>query len=46
MEGGTAAVPTEPGLGIDVNEDEAAKHPFKPEVPMAYFRKDGSVADW
>jgi galactonate dehydratase len=38
--------PTKPGLGIDINEAEAAKHPFAPEVTMAYFRKDGSVADW
>ena len=38
--------PTEPGLGIDINETEARKHPFQPEVTMAYFHKDGSVADW
>ena len=38
--------PTAPGLGIDINEKEAAKHPFQPEVTMAYFHKDGSVADW
>lgn len=38
--------PVKPGLGIDINEAEAAKHPFAPEVTMPYFRKDGSVADW
>ncbi|MEW5977347.1 MAG: galactonate dehydratase [Acidobacteriota bacterium] len=43
---GVAQAPTGPGLGIEVNEKEAAKHPFKPEVAMAYFHKDGSVADW
>ncbi len=43
---GSCHAPTEPGLGIDINEAEARKHPFQPEVTMAYFHKDGSVADW
>lgn len=38
--------PLGPGLGIDINEREAAKHPFEPEVTMACFHRDGSVADW
>jgi galactonate dehydratase len=38
--------PTAPGLGIDINEREAAKYPFQPEVPMDCFHRDGSVADW
>jgi galactonate dehydratase len=46
MEGGVARVPTRPGLGIEINEREAAKHPFQPEVTMAYVHRDGSVADW
>ena len=46
MEGGQAKAPTLPGLGIDVNEKEAAKHPFQPETLMAYWHPDGSVADW
>ncbi len=46
MEGGISHAPTAPGLGIDVNEKEAAKHPFQPEVVMPYFHRDGSVADW
>ena len=46
MEGGVSRPPTAPGLGIDINEKEAAKHPFQPAVTMAYFHKDGSVADW
>jgi galactonate dehydratase len=33
-------------LGIEINEKEAAKHPFAPEVTMPYFHRDGSVADW
>src|SRR5712692_6379782 len=44
--GGVALAPTAPGLGIEVNEKEAAKHPFAPEVTMPYFHRDGSVADW
>jgi galactonate dehydratase len=43
---GTARPPSRRGLGVDINEREAAKHPFQPEVTMAYFHKDGSVADW
>jgi galactonate dehydratase len=43
---GTFAAPTAPGLGVDIDEREAQKHPFATEVPMAYFHEDGSVADW
>jgi galactonate dehydratase len=46
IEGGTGYPPTAPGIGIEVNETEAAKHPFQPEVTMACFHRDGSVADW
>ena len=46
MVSGLTQAPTAPGLGIEVNEQEAARHPFQPEVTMAYFHKDGSVADW
>ncbi|HEY3229275.1 MAG TPA: galactonate dehydratase, partial [Roseiflexaceae bacterium] len=43
---GYIAPPTRPGLGIDVNEQAAAKYPFKPEAMQRYFHPDGSVADW
>ena len=43
---GYAEISTRPGLGIDINEREAAKHPFKPEAMQRYFHDDGSVADW
>ena len=46
FEGGTAQLPTEPGLGVEVDEHEAAKHPFQQEPLMRYFHDDGSVADW
>ena len=35
-----------PGLGININEREAAKHPMAQEPLMRYFYDDGSVADW
>jgi galactonate dehydratase len=43
---GHAAVPDKPGLGIDVDEREAAKHPPGPEPVQRFFHPDGSVADW
>jgi galactonate dehydratase len=38
--------PTRPGLGININEREAARHPMDQEPLMRYFYEDGSVADW
>jgi len=35
-----------PGLGIEINEGEARKHPFEQEVLQRTFYKDGSVGDW
>jgi galactonate dehydratase len=46
LEPGKAPLPLEPGLGIDVDETEAAKHPFEQEPLMRYWHDDGSVADW
>ena len=43
---GFALPPTAPGLGIDVNEAEADKHPWQQEVMMTCVHRDGSVADW
>ncbi len=41
------ALPYEgPGLGIEVDEDEAARHPFAQEEILRYWHDDGSVADW
>jgi len=42
-------LPTEvPGLGIEVNEAAAAKHPFQQEVPHATTIRahDGAILDW
>jgi galactonate dehydratase len=46
IRGGYIYPPTRPGIGIEINEKEAAKHPYKPELEMRYFHPDGSVADW
>ena len=36
-----------PGLGIEVNESEAAKQPFAQEtLQRMIFHEDGSVAEW
>lgn len=43
---GHAAIPTLPGLGIDIDEAAAARHPFQPEAMQRYFHPDGAVADW
>jgi galactonate dehydratase len=37
---------TRPGLGIEINEDEVAKHPFQQELPKRSFYRDGAVGDW
>jgi galactonate dehydratase len=38
----------QPGLGVEVNEAQAAKHPFQQEVmhPMTIRAADGAVLDW
>jgi galactonate dehydratase len=38
--------PTRPGLGVEINEQAAAKYPFQPEKVLRYFHPDGAVADW
>lgn len=43
---GRATAPTRPGLGIEVDEREAAKHPYRPEREQRVFHADGSVGDW
>jgi galactonate dehydratase len=37
----------EPGLGVEINEAEARKHPFEQEIlEQMVFHPDGSVAEW
>jgi galactonate dehydratase len=46
VQDGFVIPPEKPGLGIEVNEKEAIKHPFEQEVLARYWHEDGSVADW
>jgi galactonate dehydratase len=41
-------IPTAPGLGVEVNEAECAKHPFQPEVfhTRNAVLDDGTIVDW
>ncbi|MBB4003407.1 MAG: enolase C-terminal domain-like protein [Aurantimonas endophytica] len=41
-------IPHAPGLGVEINEAEAAKHPFKPEVmhTLSAVLGDGTIVDW
>lgn len=40
--------PDQPGLGIEINEAAAAKHPFKQEVihSVTVRARDGAILDW
>jgi galactonate dehydratase len=44
--GGFAPLPEGPGLGVSVDEDVAARHPYEPERQVAATLADGTVADW
>ena len=35
-----------PGLGIEINEKEVAKHPFQQEMPQRSYYADGAAGDW
>lgn len=37
---------SKPGLGIEINEKELARHPFEQEVLQRSFAHDGAVTDW
>ena len=43
---GYAQLPTKPGLGCDLDEAVAAKHPFEVIEMPHYVYEDGSVSDW
>lgn len=42
------AAPETPGLGIEIDEDVAARHPYAPEIQHAAHAvlPDGTVVDW
>lgn len=41
-------VPDAPGLGVEINEKEAARHPYEPEAihTRTAVLDDGTIADW
>ncbi|MDQ6794660.1 MAG: galactonate dehydratase [Chloroflexota bacterium] len=43
---GVARPPDRPGIGVELDEDEAARHPYQPEQPMRRALVDGTLADW
>ena len=47
-EGAFWHIPTEPGLGIEVNEKEAGKHPYKDDVlhSASAVLDDGTITNW
>lgn len=45
-EAGYLLCPEAPGLGIEIDEEAAAAHPYMPSEPPHWRREDGSVQDW
>lgn len=43
---GYMEIPTSPGLGIEVDEQELEKRPYQPKDGPRLYHEDGSVADW
>lgn len=43
---GYAELPTKPGLGLELNEKIAERHPYQPDFRPQWTFEDGSVADW
>lgn len=46
IENGRVAPPTAPGLGVEIDEAEAARHPYVPEPQLRTAHSDGAVGDW
>lgn len=42
----TVQANTQPGLGVEINEAEVARHPFEQETVLRSFNPDGAVTDW
>ncbi len=46
VENGYAELPDRPGLGIELNEEAAARYPYQPVDRPDWRWEDGSVAEW
>lgn len=38
--------PTAPGIGVEIDEAAAARHPFSHHEPVQWVHEDGGVAEW
>jgi len=45
VEGGYASLPQAPGLGVELDETEAVKHPYRADFRAQHTFADGAVAD-
>jgi galactonate dehydratase len=46
-EDGRYVTPSErPGLGVEIDLDAIARHPFRQEIPQGVSYPDGAVGDW
>lgn len=46
IEDGHVLPPTAPGIGIEIDEVAAARHPWEDARPIQWYHADGAVADW
>jgi galactonate dehydratase len=46
IEGGYVLPPQSPGIGIEIDMNAAARHPYAEALPIQWHHADGSVADW
>lgn len=46
FEDGYLLAPTDPGLGVEIDEEKARKHPFQMHAFAELRRTDGSVTNW
>ncbi|MBM1218672.1 galactonate dehydratase [Ponticoccus sp. SC2-23] len=46
IEGGHVLPPQGPGIGIEIDEAAAERHPWQDALPIQWYHDDGSVADW
>jgi galactonate dehydratase len=46
IKNGFAELPTAPGLGLELDKKEIAKHPYNPKLRPQWVWEDGSIAQW
>lgn len=46
IEDGHVLPPQAPGIGIEIDDAAAARHPWQDARPIQWYHADGSVADW